>query len=84
MQRKTDYAYPLYVASDVTKIARKLVVHFARQSLSATALMLVLAASTRAKDTGYVFVSHEKTNNIAVIDPRQDYGRQLRSALPQM
>jgi PQQ-dependent catabolism-associated beta-propeller protein len=23
--------------------------------------------------TGYVFVSHEKTNNIAVIDPKQDY-----------
>ncbi len=26
-----------------------------------------------AKGTGYVFVSHEKTNNIAVIDPKQDY-----------
>ena len=30
-------------------------------------------ASTGAKETGYVFVSHQKTNNIAVIDPKQDY-----------
>jgi len=41
--------------------------------LSALVLTLVLAASAGAKDTGYVFVSHEKTNNIAVIDPKQDY-----------
>jgi PQQ-dependent catabolism-associated beta-propeller protein len=67
------YAFPLHAASDVTKIARKLVVRFARQSLFVVALMLVLAASAGAKGTGYVFVSHEKTNNIAVIDPRQDY-----------
>ena len=40
---------------------------------SALVLTLVVAASARAKDTGYVFVSHEKTNNIAVIDPKQDY-----------
>jgi PQQ-dependent catabolism-associated beta-propeller protein len=31
----------------------------------------IMAAS--AKDTGYVFVSHERTNNVAVIDPKQDY-----------
>jgi YVTN family beta-propeller protein len=67
------YALPLYAASNVTKAARKLVVRFARQSLSAVALSLVVAASAGAKGTGYVFVSHEKTNNIAVIDPRQDY-----------
>jgi PQQ-dependent catabolism-associated beta-propeller protein len=34
---------------------------------------LVLSASAEAKGTGYVFVSHEKTNNVAVIDPKQDY-----------
>jgi DNA-binding beta-propeller fold protein YncE len=39
----------------------------------ALVLGLVLSAEARAKDTGYVFVSHEKTNNIAVIDPKQDY-----------
>jgi PQQ-dependent catabolism-associated beta-propeller protein len=37
-------------------------------------LFSVLAVSANAKGTGYVFVSNEKTNNIAVIDPRQDYG----------
>ena len=34
---------------------------------------LVLSAGAEAKGTGYVFVSHEKTNNVAVIDPKQDY-----------
>jgi PQQ-dependent catabolism-associated beta-propeller protein len=42
-------------------------------SLSALVLALVLSAEAKAKDTGYVFVSNEKTNNIAVIDPKQDY-----------
>ena len=41
--------------------------------LLAFVLWLVLSAAGSAKDTGYVFVSHEKTNNVAVIDPRQDY-----------
>jgi PQQ-dependent catabolism-associated beta-propeller protein len=35
--------------------------------------MLAMSAAASAKGTGYVFVSHEKTNNIAVIDPKQDY-----------
>ena len=39
----------------------------------ALVLAVVLAAEARAKDTGYVFVSDEKTNNVAVIDPKQDY-----------
>ncbi|MBV9776171.1 MAG: hypothetical protein JO143_03885, partial [Acetobacteraceae bacterium] len=34
---------------------------------------LCLAVGASARGTGYVFVSHEKTNNIAVIDPKQDY-----------
>jgi len=41
--------------------------------LPAFVLGLVLSAEARAKDTGYLFVSNEKTNNIAVIDPKQDY-----------
>jgi len=41
--------------------------------LSALVLGLVLSAEARAKGTGYVFVSNEKTNNVAVIDPKQDY-----------
>jgi PQQ-dependent catabolism-associated beta-propeller protein len=36
-------------------------------------LCVVLSAGAGAKGTGYVFVSNEKTNNIAVIDPKQDY-----------
>src|SRR5205085_10653248 len=39
----------------------------------ALALAVVSSAEARAKDTGYVFVSDEKTNNVAVIDPKQDY-----------
>lgn len=41
--------------------------------LLALAVWLGLSAGAGAKDTGYVFVSHEKTNNIAVLDPKQDY-----------
>ena len=41
--------------------------------LLALVLALVLSAGAEAKNTGYVFVSNEKTNNIAVIDPKQDY-----------
>jgi PQQ-dependent catabolism-associated beta-propeller protein len=52
----------------VTKISHQLAVRF-----STLVLTLVLAATAVAKDTGYVFVSHEKTNNIAVLDPKQDY-----------
>src|SRR2546421_6161350 len=36
-------------------------------------LWLVLPVGANAKDTGYVFVSHERTNNVAVIDPKQEY-----------
>jgi PQQ-dependent catabolism-associated beta-propeller protein len=36
-------------------------------------LCLALSRGASANGTGYVFVSHEKTNNIAVIDPKQDY-----------
>src|SRR5260370_7424724 len=43
------------------------------RSLVVLLLWLVLAVGASAKDTGYVFVSHERTNNIAVIDPKQDY-----------
>jgi PQQ-dependent catabolism-associated beta-propeller protein len=42
------------------------------RSLSALVLGLVLSLEAGAKGTGYVFVSNEKTNNIAVIDPKQD------------
>lgn len=31
------------------------------------------AAPALARDTGYLFVSHEKSNAVAVIDPKQDY-----------
>jgi DNA-binding beta-propeller fold protein YncE len=58
------WAFLPYAVSGVPKISHQLA--------SALVLTLVLAASA-AKDTGYVFVSHEKTNNIAVIDPKQDY-----------
>lgn len=46
---------------------------FLTRSLPALVLGLALSAGARAKDTGYVFVSHEKTNNIAVINPKEDY-----------
>jgi DNA-binding beta-propeller fold protein YncE len=41
--------------------------------LAALVVGLTLSAGARAKDTGYVFVSNEKTSNIAVIDPEQNY-----------
>jgi hypothetical protein len=47
-------------------------VRFVTCLLPAVVLGLVLSAGARARDTGYVFVSNEKTNNIAVIDPKQD------------
>jgi PQQ-dependent catabolism-associated beta-propeller protein len=50
-----------------------LTVRFLTRSLSALVLGLLLSAEARAKDTGYVFVSNEKTNNLAVLDPKQDY-----------
>jgi YVTN family beta-propeller protein len=46
---------------------------FATLILPVLVLGLVLSVEARAKDTGYIFVSNEKTNNIAVIDPKQDY-----------
>ncbi len=42
-------------------------------SLAVVLVWLGLVVGASAKGTGYVFVSHEKTNNIAVIDPKQDY-----------
>jgi PQQ-dependent catabolism-associated beta-propeller protein len=51
----------------------------ARRPVSGTAkaalavLWFFLATQASAEGTGYVFVSHEKTNNIAVLDPKQDY-----------
>jgi len=41
--------------------------------LAVVVLGVILSTGARGRDTGYVFVSHEKTNNIAVIDPKQDY-----------
>ncbi|HEX3414440.1 MAG TPA: PQQ-dependent catabolism-associated beta-propeller protein [Stellaceae bacterium] len=46
---------------------------FATLILPVLVLGLVPSTEARAKDTGYIFVSNEKTNNIAVIDPKQDY-----------
>lgn len=37
-----------------------------------TLLLLLVSNATNARGTGYVFVSHERTNNIAVLDPKQD------------
>ena len=54
-------------AAGVTKFARNLTF-----LLAVLALGLVPSAA-RAKGTGYVFVSNEKTNNVAVLDPKQDY-----------
>ena len=44
----------------------------ARCTVSALLLGLALSSQTKAKDTGYVFVSNEKTNDVTVIDPRQE------------
>lgn len=43
------------------------------RNLAAFFLWMVLSVGASAKDTGYVFVSNERTNNIAVIDTKQDY-----------
>jgi PQQ-dependent catabolism-associated beta-propeller protein len=43
------------------------------QGSAAVLAWLFGSSASRAKDTGYVFVSHERTNNVAVIDPKQDY-----------
>ena len=43
------------------------------RSAAVIVFWLCLAVGASARGTGYVFVSHEKTNNIAVIDPKQDY-----------
>jgi hypothetical protein len=68
--------------SRVTRIAHKLgeegfgvarYACFLTRSLAAIALAFVLSAGAAAKGTRYVFVSNEKTNNIAVLDPNQDY-----------
>src|SRR5215471_2143535 len=65
---KTDCAHLREQASEIALYGR-----FWVPSLFAFVLALVLSAAAEAKGTGYVFVSHEKTNNLAVIDPRQDY-----------
>jgi PQQ-dependent catabolism-associated beta-propeller protein len=41
--------------------------------MAAALLWLLPLGVAEAKGSGYVFVSHEKTNNVAVIDPKQDY-----------
>jgi PQQ-dependent catabolism-associated beta-propeller protein len=56
------------VPQSQARIARSLM-----SNVAALLVWLVLSAGASAKDTGYVFVSHERTNNIAVIDPKQDY-----------
>jgi PQQ-dependent catabolism-associated beta-propeller protein len=59
---------PARVPRPPLALARRLI-----GGLAACLLGLVPPAAAGAKDTGYVFVSHERTNNIAVIDPKQDY-----------
>jgi PQQ-dependent catabolism-associated beta-propeller protein len=44
-----------------------------RQNLLGLLLLLSLSTQASAKGTGYVFVTNVGTNNIAVIDPKQDY-----------
>ena len=39
-------------------------------SLLAVAFLLLVPTEALAKDTGLIFVSNEKTNNIIVIDPK--------------
>jgi PQQ-dependent catabolism-associated beta-propeller protein len=65
-------------ASSVTTFAQKLrekAVETVRDTCFVALILfaLVLSAGASAKGTGYVFVSNEKTNNIAVLDPKQDY-----------
>jgi PQQ-dependent catabolism-associated beta-propeller protein len=59
----------------VPSAARRLISVTAKAALTVAVLLLWfgLATQARAEGTGYVFVSHEKTNNIAVLDPKQDY-----------
>jgi PQQ-dependent catabolism-associated beta-propeller protein len=66
---------PMKVAQKLTEEALDVAfyAYFLSRGLPALFLWLALSAGASAKDTGYVFVSHEKTNNIAVIDPKQDY-----------
>jgi YVTN family beta-propeller protein len=44
----------------------------ARHTVSALLLALTVSAQTSAKGTGYVFVSNESVNKVAVIDPKQE------------
>lgn len=49
---------------------------FLQRSLAGTLPVLAWLGSSpqaSAKSTGYAFVSHERTNNVAVIDPKRDY-----------
>lgn len=59
----------------MSELARKFVSAGSRILAVVTAVLLWLIPFTvaDAKGSGYVFVSHEKTNNVAVIDPKQDY-----------
>jgi PQQ-dependent catabolism-associated beta-propeller protein len=41
--------------------------------ISTLLIGLAVSAQTSAKDTGYLFVSNEQTNNVAVIDPTQQH-----------
>jgi YVTN family beta-propeller protein len=41
--------------------------------VSALLLWLAQLEHATAKDTGYVFVSNEQSNNVVVIDPKEDY-----------
>ena len=66
-------------ASSVTTFAQKLrekAVETVRDTCFVALVLFALVLSAdeaSAKGTGYVFVSNEKTNNIAVLDPKQDY-----------
>jgi PQQ-dependent catabolism-associated beta-propeller protein len=42
-------------------------------TLAILATGLVVSPAAQAKNTGLVFVSHERSNNVAVIDPKRDY-----------
>jgi PQQ-dependent catabolism-associated beta-propeller protein len=42
-----------------------------RRLLASLPFLVTFSTAAIAKGTGYVFVSHEKTNNIVVIDPKQ-------------
>jgi YVTN family beta-propeller protein len=57
----------------VTLVTRILLVLLLACFVSQVLLALWLPAKASARGTGYVFVSYEKTNNIAVLDPGRDY-----------